>query len=366
MQIKKGFLMSLLFFTSLLSGCSQNQETLTAFQTATSAPLHLSSTENKATPVTNLDPDSKAIHQLLQDYFGLMNEGRFDQAADLRVANEQGQVNIWNRNSFISTFESGAKVRYTLLDITDGHLLDNGSASSFWGNAVFPDENERDCKSFLVKYQLDFDGIIGYDPSGAVFTQKAVIHKQGDGWRIFDLVDPGFVTCRKEDGSWGQGNPTVTPQIETTPIPFVARTPISTPTLAPDLANLTAEETLIRYFDLQNRGDFDKVYSLLSTHSAYSKMGYREYLENQQQLVSIHLLLDLQPQGVCQEGAGQMPRITQVSPIPDNANCLIYSVKSQIFFQTGWGAIPSGSVYTWNYWLVRENGQWRIRDFGVG
>ena len=366
MRTYNKLLISVLLLTSLLSGCIQIQETPRAAETATSTPVHLTSTEITTTPFATLNPDSRVIYQMLQDYFTLMNEGKFDQAADLLVTSEPGQVAIWNKNSFISNFESGAKIKFTLLDIKDGHLLNNRSASSVLGSAVFPDENESDCKSYLVKYQLDFDGIIGYDPSGAVFTQKAVIHKQADAWRIYDLIDPGFVTCRKTDDSWGQGNPTVTPQTETTPIPFVARTPIPTPTLAPDLANLSAEETLIRFFDLQNSRDFDKVYSLLSVHSAFSRMGYREYLENQQQLESIHLLLDLQPQGVCQEEAGQMPRATQVSPIPDNANCLIYSVKSQIFFQTGWGALPSGSVYNWNYWLVREDGQWRIRDFGVG
>ncbi len=366
MQLNNKLFISLLLFTSLLSGCVQILDTARAAETATSTPVQLTSTEIKTTPVTNLDPDSNVIYQMLQDYFALMNEGKFDQAADLLVTSKPGKVAIWNKTSFVSNFESGAKVKYTLLDIKDGHLLNNRSASSVLGSAVFPDENESDCKSYLVKYQLDFDGIIGHDPSGAVFTQKAVIHKQGDTWRIYDLIDPGFVTCRKEDDSWGQGNPTVTAQKETSPIPFVARTPIPTPTLAPDLTNFSAEETLIRFFELQNRGYFDQVYSLLSVHSALSRMGYREFLENQRQIESIHLLLDLQPQGVCQEEASQMPRATQVSPIPDNANCLIYSVKSQIFFPIGWGALPSGSVYNWNYWLAREDGQWRIRDFGAG
>ncbi len=219
---------------------------------------------------TNPGSQSEALALILRDYFNFMNAQEFEKAAEMRVVDKPGEFAPWSKSSFVSNFQDGAKIEYTLLDLQDGHNLTNKATTGWLGSAVFPDENEENCRTFLIRYSLNFVNIIGFDPSGVEFTQKAVLHKQEERWLIHDFVDPGFVACRKADDTWGQGNPTVTPVAEVTSMPYTPRPQLATPTQQPTFMNLSPEETILRYYELENQGEFEQSYLLLSNHSAFS------------------------------------------------------------------------------------------------
>lgn len=317
-------------------------------------------------PQSNSTDKTTEISKMLQAYFTFMNEGKFWEAADLLIKPEVGQPVILDKSVFVKNYQSGAKITYTPLLIQDGAELNNSAGEGIMGSYVFPDENPRDCKTYLVKYQMDFDGIIGEDPSGVVFTQKAVLIKQGEVWRLRDFTDPSIVACQKLDGSYGQGNPTVTPYVERTPdlSPLPTNT-VQLPTLEPTLLGAAPEEIVKAFFAFTATADYGSAFQLYSASSRVADMGFARFLEDMTRLESVRVLLDVSLAGVCDGDAHQMPKPTAVATLPAEAACLIYNVKQQIFYHIGWGPVPSGSVINYQYWLVKENGQWRIADIGV-
>ncbi|MBP7212755.1 MAG: hypothetical protein KBA03_00840 [Anaerolineaceae bacterium] len=289
----------------------------------------------------SLEPEGD---MLIRHFFDLMTEGDFEAAANMLYEAAPGmQGPGFTRADFVSSFEAGAKVNYTILSLTDG---DEVEAQELFApdkqKYFFPDEVPNKCQTYLIELQLNFFDLPEPNISSVSFIQKISLLRQEDHWTIGYFTFPSVDACYNYRESFDQ---TAETAVSTSDGIFPQITEAQQTIV---LMDETPEETVLTYYQFLNNnqpGDADR---LLATGSPA-----REQFE---------LNLDQFPV----YGRLVFP-VVEISDAVNCANqaplsedCQELTVRLQLFYEGGFWGSPNGDLSRYTIRLIKEENHWKI------
>jgi len=281
---------------------------------------------------------------LIRHFFDLMTEGDFEAAADMLYEAPPGmQGPGFSRTDFVSSFEAGAKINYTILSLTDGNDVE---AQELFApdkqKYFFPDEVPNVCRTYLIELQLDFLDLPEPNISSVGFIQKVSLLRQEDHWTIGYFTFPSVDACYNYRESFVQTAETTD---STSDGIFRQLIEAQQPSVSMDE---TPEETVLTYYQLLNNNQPEEAYRLLATDSPV-----REQLE-----------LDIDQFPVY--GRLVFP-VVEISDAVNCANqeplsedCQELTVTLQLFYEGGFWGSPNGDLSRYMIQLIREENHWKI------
>ncbi|MGB4594309.1 MAG: hypothetical protein WBI14_00195 [Anaerolineaceae bacterium] len=283
--------------------------------------------------------------KLIRHYFELMTEGDFEAAADLLFEATPGmQGPGFSRTDFVSSFEAGAKINYTILSITPGdevqahHLFAPDKQKYF-----FPDEAPDTCQTYLIKLQLNFLNLPQPNISSVSFIQKVSLLRQVDNWKIGYFTFPSVDACYFYRESFA--HITETPNSSSDGlIPQIIE-----PQQQTVLMDETPEETVLSYYHLLNNNKPGQAINLLAADSP----ARQQVISNMDQFVVygrlVFPVVEISAPIAC---ANQEPLISE--------DCQELSVTLQLFYEGGFWGSPNGGLIRYTIQLIKEEHHWKI------
>ena len=285
--------------------------------------------------------------KLIRHYFDLLTEGDFEAAADLLFEATPGmQGPGFSRTDFVSNFEAGAKINYTILSITPGdevqaqHLFAPDKQKYF-----FPDEAPDICQTYLIKLQLNFLNLPQPNISSVSFIQKVSLLRQVDNLKIGYFTFPSVDACYFYRESFAH--------ITETPVSFsdglIPR--IIEPQQQTVLLDETPEETVLSYYHLLNNNKPGLAIHLLATDSP----ARQQVISNIDQfVVDGRLVLPVVEISAPTACSNQEPLLSE--------DCQEFSVTLQLFYEGGFLGSPNGSLIRYTVQVIKEEHHWKIRE----
>lgn len=283
--------------------------------------------------------------ELIRHYFDLMTEGDFEAAADLLFEATPGmQGPGFSRTDFVSNFEAGAKINYTILSITPGdevqaqHLFAPDKQKYF-----FPDEAPDICQTYLIKLQLNFLNIPQPNISSVSFIQKVSLLRQVDNLKIGYFTFPSVDACYFYRESFAHINETPV-SISDGLIPQIIE-----PQQQTVLMDETPEETVLSYYHLLNNNKPGQAINLLATDSP----ARQQVISNIDQFVIdgrlVFPVVEISAPIAC---SNQEPLLSE--------DCQELSVTLQLFYEGGFWGSPNGSLIRYTIQVIKEEHHWKI------
>ena len=289
--------------------------------------------------------DSTEGEKLIRYYFDLLTRGDFEAAADLLFEATPGmQGPGFSRTDFVSNFEAGAKINYTILSITPGdkvqaqHLFAPDKQKYF-----FPDEAPDICQTYLIKLQLNFLNLPQPNISSVSFIQKVSLLRQEDNLKIGYFTFPSVDACYFYRESFAH--------ITETPVSFsdglIPR--IIEPQQQTVLLDETPEETVLSYYHLLNNNKPGLAIHLLATDSP----ARQQVISNIDQfVVDGRLVLPVVEISAPTACSNQEPLLSE--------DCQEFSVTLQLFYEGGFWGSPNGSLIRYTIQVIKEEHHWKI------
>jgi hypothetical protein len=276
-----------------------------------------------------------------------MTEGDFKAAADMLYEAPPGmQGPGFSRTDFVSSFEAGAKINYTILSMTPG---DEVEAQYLFApdkqKYFFPDEVPDICQTYLIKLQLDFLDLPEPNISSIGFIQKVSLFRQEGDWKIGYFTFPSADACYHYRESVVQTRETgisesdgMIPQIIDPQEQIV-------------IIDQTPKDTVLSYYLLLNSQQVGQASILLAADSP----------ARQQMLLNIdQFSVDGQLVFPVIEISAPVSCTNQEPPLSED--CLELSVTQQMFYEGGFWASPNGHITRFTIQLIKEDDHWRIWD----
>lgn len=289
--------------------------------------------------------------KLIRRFFDLMTEGDFEAAADMLYEAPPGmQGPGFSRTDFVSSFEAGAKIRYSILSLTPGdkveaqHLFSPDKRKYF-----FPDEVPDMCQTYLIKLRLDFLDLPEPNISSVNFIQKVSLLRQEDNWKIGYFTFPSVDACYNYRES-------IVQTLETGISDFDGVIPqIIEPQQPTVLMDETPEETVLAYYQLLNNNKLGQAFSLLAADSPARQ---QIVLNIDQFFVYGRLVFPVVEISAPVNCANQEFLLSE--------DCQDLSVTLQLFYEGGFWGSPNGDLIRYTIQLIKEENHWKIWEIKLG
>ena len=282
---------------------------------------------------------------LIRHFFDLMTEGDFESASDMLYEAPPGmQGPGFSKTDFVSSFEAGAKINYTILSLTDGDEVEaQDLLAPDKQKYFFPDEVPNTCQTYLIKLQLDFLDLPEPNISSVSFIQKVSLLRQADYWKIGYFTFPSVDACYNYRESFAQTAETavsnsdgIFPQIIEAQQPIVRM-------------DETPEEAALTYYQLLNNSQPEEANHLLATDSPA-----RQQFELNRDQVPVYgrLVFPVVKISDSVNCANQEPLLSK--------DCQELSVTLQLFYEGGFWGSPNGDLSRYAIQLIKEENHWKI------